>query len=558
MCRITLTTLLAALSGIAPLHAAEVVQGPEGHAFREHFTWAGTHAATLGAGGTTVWWDESAWDVRGDTAYISVTPIDASITNRFHIDIHKAQSADPRDGRLDNDDDVVGGDGSAGVGVMHLDYQDILDARLRNPLLISPQRPARVRFYASSFNTSGHWWEIAITPADRVIGGEYTGVPGQGDAGLLEPWPGSSNRSPGPGHSPAEDSVNLVMFGASDVPCLTGWQVRAAITRSIGGVTEQFVNPAATLADLIQSDPALAETLIHWEVEFRNDGVVLRADPDEDGTFEVVEQWALAIPWSEVHLHLLGVAYQADHHPQEPCFLGHMRELRWRDVRAWPVKYAATDVFPKNIGAQHVPTDTGWRAYDLRDIQRFGPAINGVLQPNQAEFSVAHPGAWCNHGGYPCFRNDAQVDLTLPIPPRPGFTLAQARFVHDGRAAAGTNARASVRLNDTLIGQLPNPATTPGAESQAWVRGDLSLLTAAIAPTNTFRLNLDPGFHIDRMEVELGYIANTHVGQLFDDGFEQDTMAAPLHASRAPAEKAWLPLVRFGKPAGMGIHCSMP
>ena len=253
MLKIVLPVALSALSILSPLYAAEVVQGAEGYEFRETFAWAGTHAATLGAGGTTVWWDESAWDVRGDSAYIAVMPIESNITNRFHIDIHKAQSADPRDGRLDNSHTIVGGDGSAGVGVMHLDYQDILDARLRNPLLISPQRPARVRFYASSFNTSGHWWELAITPANRVIGGEYTGVPGQGDAALLEPWPGTTNRSPGPGHSPAEDSVNLVMFGASDVPCITGWQVRAAITRSIGGTTDQFVNTANSMDDLMES-----------------------------------------------------------------------------------------------------------------------------------------------------------------------------------------------------------------------------------------------------------------------------------------------------------------
>lgn len=557
MIRSATATALIALFPLSLPHAADVVPGAEGYEFREQFAWAGSHAATLGAGGTTVWWDESAWDVRGDSAYIAVTPIDAGITNRFHVDIHKAMTSDPRDGRLDNDDYAVGGDGSEGVGVMHLDYQDILDARLRNPLLISPSQPARVRFYASSFNTTGHWWELSITPANRVIGGEYTGVPGQGEAGLLEPWPGTTNRSPGPGHSPAEDSVNLVMFGASDVPCITGWQVRAAITRSVGGTTDQFVNPANTMADLMQSDPALAETLIHWEVEFRTDGVVLRADPDEDGSFELVEQWALAIPWSEVHLHLLGVAYQADHHPQEPCFLGHMRELRWRDVRAWPVKYAATDVFPRNIGAQQIPTQTGWRAYDLRDIQRFGTPINGVPQPNATAYSVAHPGAWCNDAGYPCFRSDAQVNLSLAIPARPGFTLASARFIHDGRAAAGSHARASVRLNGALIGQVTSPATVPGAESQAWVRSALSLPVAAISATNTVRLDLEAGFHIDRMEVELGYSAQP-VGVLFEDGFEQGARPAPLRSLRAPPSPSWLPSIRFGLPAGSGAHCGSP
>ena len=550
--------ILVILAASTSVQGAEVVQGEGGYDFRERFAWSGNHAATLGAGGTTVWWDERAWDVRGDSAYIAVTPIDASISNRFHIDIHKALSGDPRDARLDNDDAIVGGDGSAGVGVMHLDYQDILDARLRNPLLISPQRPARVRFYASSFNTTGHWWELSLTPADRVVAGEYTGVPGQGDAGLLEPWPGSTNRQPGPGHSPAEDAINLVMFGASDVPCTTGWQVRAAVTRSVAGVTQQFVNTASSLDDLMQSDPALAETLLHWEVEFRTDGVILRSDPEEDGTFELVEQWALSIPWNEVHLHLLGVAYQADHHPQEPCFLGHMRELRWRDLRAWPVKYAATDVFPKNAGAQQVPTETGWRAYDLRDIQRFGPPINGVPQPNQTEYSVAHPGAWCNDPGYPCFDNDASVNLALSIPPLAGHDVTHARFVHDGRAAAGSNARATLRIGGALVGQLDTPASVPGAETQAWVRSALSIPVAAIAANNAIQLQLDPGFYIDRMEVELAYSSQAASDLLFADGFDPAATLEPLRSLRATAAGKKLPTVRFGEPAGSGSHCSGP
>lgn len=553
-----LALVFTLLSALAPLRAAEVVQGTQGFELRERFAWTGNHAATLGAGGTTVWWDERAWDVRGDTAYIAVTPIDAQISNRFHVDVHKAMSSDPRDGRLSNTSYVVGGDGSDGVGVMHLDYQDILDARLRNPLLISPQTPARVRFYASSFNTTGHWWEIAITPAARVVGGDYSGVPGQGDAALLEPWPGTTLRQPGPGHSPAEDSINLVMFGASDVPCTTGWQVRAAVTRSVGGSTLQFVNPANSLADLMPSDPALAETLVQWEVEFRHDGVVLRSDPDEDGTFTLVEQWALSIPWNEVHLHLLGVAYQADHHPQEPCFLGHMRELRWRDVRAWPVKYAATDVFPKNVGTTQVPNETGWRAYDLRDIQRFGAAVNGVPQPNQGAFSVAHPGAWCNDPGYPCFGNDAQVNLSVPIPPLAGYRIAQARFVHDARAASGTAARAALRLGGMLIGQLDSPSSVPGAESQAWVRSALTLPPSAIGPVNTVRLDLDPGFYIDRMEIELGYELESPSDLLFADGFETGDSPVPIKAGRAASGSHLLPTIRFGQAAGTGSHCDAP
>ncbi|MGB2790027.1 MAG: hypothetical protein WBC13_11995, partial [Dokdonella sp.] len=244
--------------------------------------------------------------------------------------------------------------------------------------------------------------------------------------------------------------------------------------------------------------------------------------------------------------------------PQEPCFLGHMRELRWRDLRAWPVKYAATDVFPKNAGAQQVPTETGWRAYDLRDIQRFGPPINGVPQPNQTEYSVAHPGAWCNDPGYPCFDNDASVNLALSIPPLAGHDVTHARFVHDGRAAAGSNARATLRIGGALVGQLDTPASVPGAETQAWVRSALSIPVAAIAANNAIQLQLDPGFYIDRMEVELAYSSQAASDLLFADGFDPAATLEPLRSLRATAAGKKLPTVRFGEPAGSGSHCSGP
>ena len=547
----------ALLLASAPLVAGQVTDTALGLEFHETFAFSGNHAATIAGGkASTVWWDEATWDVRGDSNFISVTPQGAGITNRFHVDIHRSPSADPRDGRLDNSVLALGGDGGPGVGVMHLDYQDILDARLRNPLLITPTQPARVSFYASSFNTSGHWWEVAITPADRIIGGEHSGVPGQGDAGLIEPF-GNGNRQPGPGHDPAEDSINLVMFGASDVPCNAGWFVRAAVTRSVGGATTQHVNPVAAMNELLPSDPALAETLIHWQIEFRHDGVALFSDADEDGQWTLVEQWSLEVPWSEVHLHLLGVAYQADHHPQAPCFLGHMRELRWREVRAAPVKYAATDVFPRNANLDHVPTRTGWRAYDLRDIQRFGAAVAGAPQPNETEFGTDHRGRWCRDAGYPCFGDDQQVALEVDLPARPGLAVAEARFVYDTKDPSLRQPGASLHVNGVSVGALPSHATVPGADGQDWVRRDLDIPPALLAARTDITLDLDPGMYLDRMEIELAYSLATDTGAGFSDGFE-GMAPIPTQAKRGSTD-VW-PAHRYGglQPGHATTHCGQP
>ncbi len=94
------------------------------------------------------------------------------------------------------------------------------------------------------------------------------------------------------------------------------------------------------------------------------------------------------MPWPEVHVALLGVAYQADHHPQDPaCYQGWSRELVWRDVRVSPVKYASTSIAPRNTLTTNVRRELGWMAYDLRDIQRFGAAVEGAPQENPDDYS---------------------------------------------------------------------------------------------------------------------------------------------------------------------------
>ena len=159
----------------------------ENGVFHEDFVWEGNHAATVIKDGgstkfSTVWWNEDAWDVRSDTSHNGLAIVSGS--GAEHQDIHPS---------VDNlglgDTDVkyvVGGDGSPGVGIMHIDFEGSTSARMRNPMIISAERPGIVEFRTSNLMTTGHWWEIAITPADgTIVAGEFTAVPAvNDDAGL--------------------------------------------------------------------------------------------------------------------------------------------------------------------------------------------------------------------------------------------------------------------------------------------------------------------------------------------------------------------------------------
>src|SRR6266540_5422563 len=88
----------------------------------EPFTWSGAHASTIAAKpvptgafasevhdcsvatasdssyATTVWWNPDVWDTRGDTSFPAIAPP----ATGYHVDVHKALSADPTDGRENN------------------------------------------------------------------------------------------------------------------------------------------------------------------------------------------------------------------------------------------------------------------------------------------------------------------------------------------------------------------------------------------------------------------------------------------------------------------------
>src|SRR5689334_10054785 len=115
----TSTALFVALLASSQPSYAQVLfaNGFDGsHWFFEPFTWAGDHAATINhtnsSGnpdhvGTTVWWNEDAWDAHGDVGYLPTAkptfPPPIGAVTGYHVDIHKSLTTDPRDGREDNE-----------------------------------------------------------------------------------------------------------------------------------------------------------------------------------------------------------------------------------------------------------------------------------------------------------------------------------------------------------------------------------------------------------------------------------------------------------------------
>lgn len=451
--RTTIGSLLLLLAASAPASGQSLFGDgfEDAHgAFFEPFTWAGDHAATIDHSnsmgdvdhvGTTVWWNEDNWDAHGDVGYLPTAkpsfPAPVGNVTGYHFDIHKSLTADPRDGREANDSLVVGGDGTPGVGVMRMDYQGISSSRLRNPLLVSEAEPGVVEFYAPKFVTTAHWWEISLTPATHVTGGENTAVPAQ------------------VAKRPFEDSLNFVAIGHDDIPCDSGWHATFDVHRSIAGVEEDAPMNLPAIEDYPTIDPAEKLVLVPWRLEFRPSGVDLYGDLDNDGALEHLYHYALGVPWPEVHVHLLGVAYQADHHPQgAACYQGLSRELVWRNVRVSPVKYARTSIAPRNTTLENVRRTLGWLGFDTRDIQRFGGPVNGAPQPNPWEYIPYGDMAFASidlrgfgHAKAPVSAQRLNVDLRDDQ-----ANAARAQLIYDFK---GTGA-ASLYVNDQLVGPLPS------------------------------------------------------------------------------------------------------
>ena len=482
--------------GIAAFASAGEITTVDGRLrFIERFVWSGDHAALTGDHGTTVWWDAHSWDVRGDTQFLAV----ASLGKGYHVDIHRAASPTLSDGRVANAH-AINGDGSPGVGIMHTDYQSIVSARLRNPMLIAQGRPGIVMFWAPRFQTSGHWWEVALTPTETVVGAEYTSVPSVNDP-LEDPLLHGAPGTPGPGHRPAEESVNFIATGYPDVPCQPdlGWRVRFGVTSTIGGVSRDFVTKRPSIHDLMGTDPAERDRLYLWRLEFHPDRVILSAQLYTNGEFEEIDSFPATIPWPEVYVHFMGVAYQADHHPQEPCFLGQVRELQWRDISVEPVKYATVAVTPKEEGVENPPRETGWMSFDLRDTQRFG-----ANQPNPDPYDRFGSLAYCRGSVFFCTAQTEHVELKFTRPARFGV-LSRAQLVYDIRSVGGSGT-ATLFINGTRVGVLPEASTLEGASGEEWVHRSIDVPVSLLrSGTNDLRIMLEGVVQLDRLQMEFAY-----------------------------------------------------
>jgi hypothetical protein len=227
----------------------------------------------------------------------------------------------------------------------------------------------------------------------------------------------------------------------------------------------------------------------------------------DDGVLQLIDTFNVTTPWPEAYVHLLGVAYEADHHPAPPsCFqvTGQRRELAWRNITVEPVKYSSTRVVPDATARAD-----GFMSFDLRDIQRFGPPVSGAPQPNTQGYdtysSLGHCYWPANAFDFFCPSPDNAVNLNFSLPAGPN--PARAQFVYDIRAVNG-NGTETVRLkvNGQDLGFLPPASTIAGLNGAEWAHLSFDIPPSALQTgTNSIHLDLAGHVQLDRMNVDLSY-----------------------------------------------------
>lgn len=478
--------------------------------FRENFTWQGGHAAVVNEGkGTTVWWDEDNWDTYVGSAHNTVDALGEGNA----IDISRSPD-DLSDGSMLDDRFVIGGDGSPGVGVMRLDFEGIISARLRNPMLISESEPGVVEFMAPSFATTGHWWEVAIAPTDSVIGGDFTSVPGPGSVEH------TFFQNPGPGNAPAEESINFIFMGSTDIPCEDGWQTITGFTRTENYDRTDVEGPE------IPNNPDDKNSLYRFRIVYYPEYIEVYTDINENGQMDLLHTYPVNVPWDEVYVILLGIGYQADHHPQnDECFQGQKRDLQWKDLSIGPVKYASTSAFPKQGGVDQVARNTGWMQFDLRDTLRFGE-VNGATQPNPERYDKNESLLVCTDAEnvFGCETAVTNSNLEFDLPANDAEGISKALFTYNIRRTGGV----TLYVNDSLIGELPR-ADLPSLSTEEWIHRSIDVpVELFTAGTNSVRLVYEGDVQLEDLQMEFLYGTageSTFAGRISSDGL----YVAPEH-----------------------------
>ncbi|MCH8061904.1 MAG: ThuA domain-containing protein, partial [Chloroflexi bacterium] len=206
------------------------------------------------------------------------------------------------------------------------------------------------------------------------------------------------------------------------------------------------------------------------------------------------------------YVSLIGVAYQADHHPQEPCFLGQMRELPWKDVKIGPLKYDRTVAWPKNQGTERVQQETGWMMYDLRDTQRHSMVLDAGDPPqaNQDKYDRWSDMAFCSGSWFNCQGSISSKTLEFDLPLQDATDINTARLIYDIRQVGS----ASLLVNGTAVGSMPGAATVSGRQSDEsqWVPRSIDISPALLhAGSNTITINMSGNVAFDRLQFEFGY-----------------------------------------------------
>lgn len=441
--------------------------------FEEDFRWQGLHASTLAAG-STVWWSPADWDARSRTSYLAYSQ------GGFSIDIHRTNS-DLKSIGLADDLLRIGGDGTPGVGIMHVEDFGTLSARLRNPGLVRAGEALVIDFQSNAVNSIGDFWEIVLTPAGRVDGAEF-----------------ASHAAWSIDHP--VDSLTVAMPGFTAYPCNYGWAQTPILLKTVSGQVTKLEGSSHTV------DPTKLDSLAHYQIRFLPDHVEIWADMSGGDDLSLLQTFPTEVPWEEVHVHLVAMANLASSYPDDSAcgdyYTSKAREIAWKKVKVSPVLYGRTAVFPSQIGTDRVPLRTGWLGHDVRDIRHIG-SVDGVSQPNLGQYDPDRSYAICTDASSgECQNSTPLKTLSLALREEDLSRAALVRFLYDVRGESS----GQLIVNGASAVELPNRAVT-GLEPVEWehrsVEFPVSLLHAG---DNTVGVGSAGRAQFARMEIEISYL----------------------------------------------------